>query len=273
MESIIPNSGFHQDIAKKIRESGGDPERIVRSLNLDRHMYKRWMNLPRLTTLSYREIEEDREILIRIIDILDHNSEVRDLKQVISLYKTHRDKIELIDKYLKLAKDDRDISIISTLLNYGLNVNVLGGARKIHDFGMFYGKIRRYLPKQYIEYILSYENLNFNKILEGLSSSTFLEMLGRVEINDRVHALVSLGMTRGVLNDVMIRLHEILNKHRIPVKTLLATLHFLESVKDYDKFSSELAVELNKADQEISNKYFSVLFRYENITSRYEYER
>ncbi|MCS7122834.1 MAG: hypothetical protein NZ908_02685 [Candidatus Micrarchaeota archaeon] len=273
MESIIPNSGFHQDIAKKVRELGGDPERIVRSLNLHRHMYKHWMNLPIVATLSYDEIKENRDIILRILDALDHSSKVRDLKQIISLYKAHTDKMELIDKYLKLAKDDLDIPVISTLLNYNLNVNVLGGARKIHDFRMFYGKIRKYLSKQHIEYLLSYENLDFNKIDNGLGSSTFLEMLGRLEINDRVHALVSLGMTRGALDVLMIRLQEILNKHHIPVKTVLATLHFLESVKDYDRFSSELAVELNNVNQEISNKYLSVLFRHENITPRYNYER
>ncbi|MEM2054603.1 MAG: hypothetical protein QW690_02500, partial [Candidatus Anstonellales archaeon] len=182
-----------------------------------------------------------------------------------------------LDEYLKIVRDDKDLNLLEAVIKYELKVTTLEGMRKIEDFELFYGKLKKYLTKDHISDLISRTYLDYKKLEEFLNNRTFRELVRDIHVNDRLKVFVAAGQVRNLRADKLIGdLEKLIYDLEIPSSVVLSWLHFLDSIKDWQGFVNELYNNIvdNKTDVRQREEIFNrLVVKYNTITPRYEYER
>ncbi|MEM2769392.1 MAG: hypothetical protein QXQ15_03020 [Candidatus Anstonellales archaeon] len=279
----IPESGFHKSIANQVKELGIDPISIANRMRLDKYDFSGWKLLPAIayTVKEYpeflSELEQSKDIIDRIKTNLNPSSKINNIRFLVNLYKNNIEQADRLDEYLKIVRDDKDLNLLEAVIKYELKVKTLEGMRKIEDFELFYGKLKKYLTKDHISDLISRTYLDYKKLEEFLNNRTFRELVRDIHVNDRLKVFVAAGQVRNLRADKLIGdLEKLIYDLEIPSLVVLSWLHFLDSIKDWQGFVNELYNNIvdNKTDVRQREKIFNrLVVKYNTITPRYEYER
>lgn len=279
----IPESGFHKSIANQVKELGVDPMSIVNKMKLDKYDFSGWKLLPAIayTIKEYpefiSELEKSKDIIDRIKANLNPSSKINNIRFLVNLYKNNIEQADRLDWYLKMVRDDKDLNSLEAVIKYGLKVTTLEGMRKIDDFELFYGKLKKYLTKDHVSYLISLTYLDYKKLEEFLNNRTFRELVRDIDVNDRLKVFVAAGQVRNLRTDKLIGdLEKLIYDLEIPSSVVLSWLHFLDSIKNWQEFINELYKDIvgNQTDIKQREEIFNrLVVKYNSITPRYEYER
>ncbi|MEM1971610.1 MAG: hypothetical protein QXM92_04065 [Candidatus Anstonellales archaeon] len=279
----IPESGFHKSIANQVKELGIDPISIANRMRLDKYDFSGWKLLPAIayTVKEYpeflSELEQSKGIIDRIKTNLNPSSKINNIRFLVNLYKNNIEQADRLDEYLKIVRDDKDLNLLEAVIKYELKVTTLEGMRKIEDFELFYGKLKKYLTKDHISDLISRTYLDYKKLEEFLNNRTFRELVRDIHVNDRLKVFVAAGQVRNLRADKLIGdLEKLIYDLEIPSSVVLSWLHFLDSIKDWQGFVNELYNNIvdNKTDVRQREEIFNrLVVKYNTITPRYEYER
>ncbi|MEM2379949.1 MAG: hypothetical protein QXS53_01315 [Candidatus Anstonellales archaeon] len=279
----IPESGFHKSIANQVKELGIDPISIANRMRLDKYDFSGWKLLPAIayTVKEYpeflSELEQSKDIIDRIKTNLNPSSKINNIRFLVNLYKNNIEQADRLDEYLKIVRDDKDLNLLEAVIKYELKVTTLEGMRKIEDFELFYGKLKKYLTKDHISDLISRTYLDYKKLEEFLNNRTFRELVRDIHVNDRLKVFVAAGQVRNLRADKLIGdLEKLIYDLEIPSLVVLSWLHFLDSIKDWQGFVNELYNNIvdNKTDVRQREEIFNrLVVKYNTITPRYEYER
>ncbi|MEM4149019.1 MAG: hypothetical protein QXQ78_00140 [Candidatus Anstonellales archaeon] len=279
----IPESGFHKSIANQVKELGIDPISIANRMRLDKYDFSGWKLLPAIayTVKEYPEflleLEQSKDIIDRIKTNLNPSSKINNIRFLVNLYKNNIKQADRLDWYLKIVRDDKDLNLLEAVIKYELKVTTLEGMRKIEDFELFYGKLKKYLTKDHISDLISRTYLDYKKLEEFLNNRTFRELVRDIHVDDRLKVFVAAGQVRNLRADKLIGdLEKLIYDLEIPSSVVLSWLHFLDSIKDWQGFVNELYNNIvdNKTDVRQREEIFNrLVVKYNTITPRYEYER
>lgn len=279
----IPESGFHKSIANQVKELGIDPISIANRMRLDKYDFSGWKLLPAIayTVKEYpeflSELEQSKDIIDRIKTNLNPSSKINNIRFLVNLYKNNIEQADRLDWYLKIVRDDKDLNLLEAVIKYELKVTTLEGMRKIEDFELFYGKLKKYLTKDHISDLISRTYLDYKKLEEFLNNRTFRELVRDIHVDDRLKVFVAAGQVRNLRADKLIGdLEKLIYDLEIPSSVVLSWLHFLDSIKDWQGFVNELYNNIvdNKTDVRQREEIFNrLVVKYNTITPRYEYER
>ncbi|MEM2526242.1 MAG: hypothetical protein QXE47_00935 [Candidatus Anstonellales archaeon] len=279
----IPESGFHKIIANQVKELGIDPISIANRMRLDKYDFSGWKLLPAIayTVKEYPEflleLEQSKDIIDRIKTNLNPSSKINNIRFLVNLYKNNIKQADRLDWYLKIVRDDKDLNLLEAVIKYELKVTTLEGMRKIEDFELFYGKLKKYLTKDHISDLISRTYLDYKKLEEFLNNRTFRELVRDIHVDDRLKVFVAAGQVRNLRADKLIGdLEKLIYDLEIPSSVVLSWLHFLDSIKDWQGFVNELYNNIvdNKTDVRQREEIFNrLVVKYNTITPRYEYER